>query len=188
MASRTEARRSPCTALPQRATTPTRNCCVGNKLIQAPDYNASLGIDWRFARTAAGDLRLMVDGNYYAKQYFDAFNTERIDGIYQDPHESGRRLTLHYGDLADGVGQSQVFEHFEYIGSKLDAGTDFTECRRFLENDDAAPFAREPQGDADETDDHHDGAVPRWSYMPPAAIASSDVRAAARHIMLIGFV
>ena len=65
------------------ATTPTRNCCVGNKLIQAPDYNGSLGIDWRFAHLVAGDLRLMVEGNYYAKQYFDAFNTERIaQGAY----------------------------------------------------------------------------------------------------------
>ena len=25
----------------------------------------------------AGDLRLFIDGNYYGKQYFDAFNTER---------------------------------------------------------------------------------------------------------------
>ena len=30
-------------------------------------------------------------------------NTGRIDGIYQDPHESHRRLFLHYGDLTDGV-------------------------------------------------------------------------------------
>ena len=29
------------------------------------------------------------------------FNTGRIDHIYQDPHEQGRRLVLHYGDLAD---------------------------------------------------------------------------------------
>ncbi len=29
------------------------------------------------------------------------FNTERIDHIYQDPHESGARLHLHYGDIAD---------------------------------------------------------------------------------------
>lgn len=29
------------------------------------------------------------------------FNTARIEKIYQDPHESGRRLFLHYGDLAD---------------------------------------------------------------------------------------
>ncbi len=32
-----------------------------------------------------------------------SFNTERIDAIYQDPHESHRRLFLHYGDLTDGV-------------------------------------------------------------------------------------
>ena len=61
----------------------SRSCCVGNQLIQAPDYNGSVGIDWRFAQIAAGDLRLMVDGNYYAKQYFDAYNTERIaQGAY----------------------------------------------------------------------------------------------------------
>ena len=29
------------------------------------------------------------------------FNTERIDHIYQDPHEEKRRLHLHFGDLAD---------------------------------------------------------------------------------------
>ncbi len=32
-----------------------------------------------------------------------SFNTDRIEGIYQDPHESHRRLFLHYGDLTDGV-------------------------------------------------------------------------------------
>jgi GDPmannose 4,6-dehydratase len=32
-----------------------------------------------------------------------SFNTGRIDGIYQDPHESHRRLFLHFGDLTDGV-------------------------------------------------------------------------------------
>lgn len=30
-----------------------------------------------------------------------SFNTERIDHIYRDPHESGVRLHLHYGDLND---------------------------------------------------------------------------------------
>lgn len=29
------------------------------------------------------------------------FNTERIESIYEDPHESHRRLFLHYGDLSD---------------------------------------------------------------------------------------
>jgi len=32
-----------------------------------------------------------------------SFNTERLDGIYQDPHESRARLFLHYGDLSDSV-------------------------------------------------------------------------------------
>jgi len=31
------------------------------------------------------------------------FNTQRIDHLYLDPHESNRKLFLHYGDLTDGV-------------------------------------------------------------------------------------
>ncbi len=31
-----------------------------------------------------------------------SFNTGRIDHVYQDPHEPGTRLFLHYGDLNDG--------------------------------------------------------------------------------------
>ena len=30
------------------------------------------------------------------------FNTQRIDHLYQDPHESGTRMFLHYGDMTDG--------------------------------------------------------------------------------------
>ena len=29
------------------------------------------------------------------------FNTDRIDHIYQDPHQLGARFFLHYGDLAN---------------------------------------------------------------------------------------
>ena len=61
----------------------TRVCCVGNQLIQAPHYNASIDVAWRFAHIGAGDLRLFVEGNFYGKQYFDAFNTERdAQGAY----------------------------------------------------------------------------------------------------------
>ncbi len=31
-----------------------------------------------------------------------SFNTGRLDHLYQDPHEQGSKLLLHYGDLADG--------------------------------------------------------------------------------------
>ncbi|MBV9157326.1 MAG: GDP-mannose 4,6-dehydratase, partial [Acidobacteriaceae bacterium] len=39
-----------------------------------------------------------------------SFNTSRINHIYEDPHESGRRLILHYGDLTDSTGLRRVVE------------------------------------------------------------------------------
>ena len=36
------------------------------------------------------------------------FNTERIDHIYRDVHESGIKLFLHYGDLSDGEQTSNI--------------------------------------------------------------------------------
>jgi GDPmannose 4,6-dehydratase len=35
------------------------------------------------------------------KRRASLFNTQRVDHIYQDPHEKHARFTLHYGDLAD---------------------------------------------------------------------------------------
>jgi GDPmannose 4,6-dehydratase len=32
-----------------------------------------------------------------------SFNTGRLEGIYQDPHDAHRRLFLHHGDLQDGA-------------------------------------------------------------------------------------
>jgi iron complex outermembrane recepter protein len=56
---------------------------AGNRLIQAPNYDASAAIEWRFGRLDAGEFRLLLDGNLYGKQYFDAPNTERISqGFY----------------------------------------------------------------------------------------------------------
>ena len=37
-----------------------------------------------------------------------SFNTERLDGIYQDPHAANYRLRLHYGDLSDGSSVNRV--------------------------------------------------------------------------------
>ena len=37
-----------------------------------------------------------------------SFNTGRIDHIYADPHESGKRLHLHYGDLTDASGLQAI--------------------------------------------------------------------------------
>ena len=35
------------------------------------------------------------------KRRASSFNTQRIDHLYQDPHESDQRLVLHYGDLTE---------------------------------------------------------------------------------------
>lgn len=39
-----------------------------------------------------------------------SFNTGRIDHIYQDPHESGKRLFLHYGDLTDSTNLIRIIK------------------------------------------------------------------------------
>src|SRR6266508_2296266 len=35
------------------------------------------------------------------KRRTSLFNTQRIDHLYQDPHDAERRLVLHYGDMTD---------------------------------------------------------------------------------------
>ena len=37
-----------------------------------------------------------------------SFNTSRINHIYQDPHDANPKLFLHYGDLIDGVGLTNL--------------------------------------------------------------------------------
>ena len=41
------------------------------------------------------------------------FNTSRIDHIYQDRHEKDAKLFLHYGDLIDGVGLTNLIREIE---------------------------------------------------------------------------
>jgi GDPmannose 4,6-dehydratase len=41
------------------------------------------------------------------------FNTSRIDHIYQDPHDIDPKLFLHYGDLIDGVGLTNLIREIK---------------------------------------------------------------------------
>ena len=41
------------------------------------------------------------------------FNTDRLDQIYADPHESGARLHLHYGDVTDGNALHRILERVQ---------------------------------------------------------------------------
>ena len=44
------------------------------------------------------------------KRRASSFNTERIDHLYQDPHEKGVRLHLHYGDLTDATNLIRIVQ------------------------------------------------------------------------------
>ena len=41
------------------------------------------------------------------------FNTSRIEHLYKDPHEKDNKLFLHYGDITDGVGLSNLIRELE---------------------------------------------------------------------------
>lgn len=42
-----------------------------------------------------------------------SFNTDRIDHLYKDPHATNRKLYLHYGDVTDGVGLTNLIRTIE---------------------------------------------------------------------------
>jgi GDPmannose 4,6-dehydratase len=44
------------------------------------------------------------------KRRSSLLNTDRIDHLYQDPHEPNQRLKLHYGDLSDAMNLTRIIE------------------------------------------------------------------------------
>lgn len=66
------------------------------------------------------------DGSYLAEFLLDKgyevhgikrrsslFNTDRIDHLYQDPHDSGRRFILHHGDLTDSTSLIRIIQQIQ---------------------------------------------------------------------------
>ncbi len=47
------------------------------------------------------------------KRRSSLLNTDRIDHLYQDPHESDRRLILHYGDMTDSSSLVRVIQRVQ---------------------------------------------------------------------------
>jgi GDPmannose 4,6-dehydratase len=47
------------------------------------------------------------------KRRASSFNTDRIDPLYQDPHEEGVRLHLHYGDLTDATNIIRIVQQVQ---------------------------------------------------------------------------
>jgi GDPmannose 4,6-dehydratase len=59
---------------------------------------------------------LLLDKGYHVhgiKRRSSLFNTERIDHLYQDPHERNVHLTLHYGDLTDSTNLIRIIQEVQ---------------------------------------------------------------------------
>ena len=56
---------------------------------------------------------LLLDKGYIVhgvKRRSSSFNTGRIEHLYQDPHEAGQRLILHYGDMTDSTNLIRIVQ------------------------------------------------------------------------------
>jgi GDPmannose 4,6-dehydratase len=47
------------------------------------------------------------------KRRASSFNTDRIDHLYQDPHEKNQRFVLHYGDLTDSMNLVRIIQQIQ---------------------------------------------------------------------------
>jgi len=47
------------------------------------------------------------------KRRSSLFNTDRIDHLYQDPHEKGRRFVLHHGDMTDSTSLIRIIQQVQ---------------------------------------------------------------------------
>jgi GDPmannose 4,6-dehydratase len=59
---------------------------------------------------------LLLSKGYFVhgvKRRASSLNTDRIDHLYQDPHESDVRLRLHYGDLTDSTNLIRIIQEVQ---------------------------------------------------------------------------
>jgi GDPmannose 4,6-dehydratase len=59
---------------------------------------------------------LLLKKGYFVhgiKRRSSLFNTERIDHLYQDPHESDVHFSLHYGDLTDSSNLTRIIQEVQ---------------------------------------------------------------------------
>ncbi|MDF2529155.1 MAG: GDP-mannose 4,6-dehydratase, partial [Gammaproteobacteria bacterium] len=47
------------------------------------------------------------------KRRTSLINTDRIDHLYQDPHESRRNFILHYGDMTDSSSLTRIIQQVQ---------------------------------------------------------------------------
>ena len=60
--------------------------------------------------------KLLLEKGYEVhgiKRRASSFNTDRIDHLYRDPHEAGRKFILHYGDLTDSTNLIRIIQEVQ---------------------------------------------------------------------------
>jgi GDPmannose 4,6-dehydratase len=60
--------------------------------------------------------QLLLDKGYVVhgvKRRSSSFNTERVDHLYQDPHEGNVRFLMHYGDLTDATNLIRIVQEVQ---------------------------------------------------------------------------
>ena len=58
----------------------------------------------------------MIEKGYVVhgiKRRASQFNTQRVDHLYQEPHEKDRNLILHYGDLTDATNLIRIIQEVQ---------------------------------------------------------------------------
>jgi GDPmannose 4,6-dehydratase len=80
------------------------------------------------------------------KRRASSFNTDRIDHLYQDPHEKNVRLKLHYGDLTDATNLIRIIQEVQpdevyNLGAQSHVGVSF-ETPEYTANSDGVGTLR----------------------------------------------
>lgn len=75
------------------------------------------------------------------KRRVSLFNTDRIDHLYQEPHEEDRQFILHYGDLTDAANLIRIVQQVQpdeiyNLGAQSHVAVSF-ECPEYTANCDA---------------------------------------------------
>jgi len=86
--------------MPSSATTNTKTALITGITGQDGSYLAELLLEKGYE----------VHG---IKRRASSFNTNRIDHLYQDPHERNPRLVLHYGDLTDSTNLIRIIQQVQ---------------------------------------------------------------------------
>ena len=85
---------------------------IPNEAMQGPNGKVAL-VTGVTGQDGAYLSELLLSKGYVVhgiKRRGSQFNTNRIDHLYQDPHESGRRFILHHGDMTDTASLIRVVQ------------------------------------------------------------------------------